>query len=501
MSEVASPLLSAFQQQALLAEKERLLEVNEQLRDELKELKRLLFGSKKERFIAALDEKQLSLELGQAPGEAGLLIKQTVHYERVVKQVAKKAVRQLFPAHLPRVEVLIEPSEDVSGMRRIGEEITEELDLKPACLFVRRYIRPRYVSKEETFHIGELPARVIDKGMAGPGLLSQIICDKFVTHLPFYRQAQRYEQLGMKIPASTLDGWFEASCALLEPLYETLRQQVLSSTYLQVDETPIAVLDKQKKGQTHQGYHWVYYSPEKRLVLFDYRPGRGREGPTQLLKDYQGYLQTDGYVVYEQFEARDSIVLVGCLAHARRKFEQALDNDAQRAEKVLRWMQQLYALEREAREKEVSVAERYRLRQEKARPVMEELGTWLVAQYAQVLPKSAIGKAIHYLVARYNKLYQYLEDGRLEIDNNWVENAIRPVALGRKNYLFAGSHVGAKRAALIYSLLGSCKQQGINPYDYLLDVLKRLPEQPVNRLTELLPPNWKPTNIAPAPEL
>jgi transposase len=242
MSEMAVPLLSVEQQQALLAEKERLVEVNEQLRDELKELKRLLFGSKRERFIAAPNEQQLSLELGQAPSEPSLLVKQTLQYERLVKQVTKKAVRQLFPAHLPRVEIIIEPSEDVSGMRKIGEEITEELDrraapLKPASLFVRRYIRPRYVSEEESFHIGELPTRVIEKGMAGPGLLSQIICDKFVTHLPFYRQAQRYEQLGFKIAASTLDGWLEASCLLLEPLYETLSQQVLSSTYLQVDET------------------------------------------------------------------------------------------------------------------------------------------------------------------------------------------------------------------------------------------------------------------------
>jgi transposase len=500
MSAVSAPLLSAVQQQALLAEKERLLEVNEQLRDELKELKRLLFGSKKERFIASPDEKQLCLALGEEPGQAPLLLKETVHYQRLVQQVTRKAVRQLFPSHLPRVEMIIQPSQDVSGMRKIGEEITEELDLKPASLFVRRYIRPRYVSREETFHIGELPARVIDKGMAGPGLLSQLICDKFVTHLPFYRQAQRYEQLGFKIAASTLDGWFEASCSLLEPLYEALRQQVLSSTYLQVDETPIAVLDKQKKGETHQGYHWVYHAPEKKLVLFDYRPGRGREGPTQLLKDYQGYLQTDGYIVYEQFETRDSIVLVGCLAHARRKFEQALDNDAKRAEKVLLWMQELYALERQARENQLSVEDRYQLRQAKARPVMEQLGTWLVEQYAQVLPKSAIGKACHYLVARYNKLYQYLEDGRLEIDNNWVENTIRPVALGRKNYLFAGSHAGAKRAAIIYSLLGSCKQQGVNPYDYLLDILQRMPEQPVNRLTELLPPNWKLAKITLTPE-
>jgi transposase len=281
-------------------------------------------------------------------------LKQTVHYERLVRQVVKKASRQLFPAHLPRVEVVIKPQEDVSGMRKIGVEITEELDLKPASLFVRRYIRPRYVSSQETFHIAPLPTRVIDKGIPGPGLLSQIICDKFVTHLPFYRQSQRYEQLGMKIPASTLDGWFEAACLLLQPLYEALSKQVLSATYLQVDETPIPVIDKQKKGGTHRGYHWAYYSPEKKLVLFNYQQGRGREGPLNLLKDYKGYLQTDGYAVYEQFDQREDIILVGCLAYARRKFEQALDNDKARAEKVLLWMKDLYALEREARQTSLS---------------------------------------------------------------------------------------------------------------------------------------------------
>jgi transposase len=229
--------LSPQQIAQLLEENRQLREEREQLKDKLKELKRLIFGSKKERFIPAPDN-QLRLLLGEDASQPALPLKQTVHYERLVKQIAKKASRQLFPAHLPRVEVIIQPQEDVSGMRKVGEEITEELDLKPASLFVRRYIRPRYVSQEETFHIAALPARVIDKGIPGAGLLSQIICDKFVTHLPFYRQSQRYEQLGMKIPASTLDGWFEAACLLLEPLYQTLSKQVLSATYLQADETP-----------------------------------------------------------------------------------------------------------------------------------------------------------------------------------------------------------------------------------------------------------------------
>ena len=494
MADPTAPFLSAAQQQALLEE-------NEQLREEIKELRRLLFGSKRERFVPTAENGQLSLELASASGEPAVVVKQTVSYQRAVKQIAKKAVRQGFPAHLPRVDVILEPQEDVSGMRKIGEEITEELDLKPASLFVRRYIRPRYVSKEETFHIASLPARPIEKGMPGAGLLSAIITDKFVYHLPFYRQAQRYEQLGMKIPAATLDGWFEGACLLLEPLYQALRLQLLSTTYLQADETPIAVLDKQKKGDTHQGYHWVYYSPEKRLVLFDYQPGRGGAGVGKLLKNYKGYLQTDGYAAYEQFEAREDIVLVGCMAHARRYFEHALDNDKLRAEKVLLWIQVLYALEREAREKNLPVEDRYLLRQQKARPVMDLLGEWLVEEHSKVLPKSAIGKAIHYLVARYNKIYLYLEDGRLEIDNNPVENAIRPVALGRKNYLFAGSHAGAQRAAIVYSLLGSCKLQGINAIEYLQDVLQRLPDQPINQLKELLPPFWKKNDASPLPKI
>ena len=189
---------------------------------------------------------------------------------------------------------------------------------------------------------------------------------------------------------------------------------------------------------------------------------------------------------------------MGCMAHARRKFEQALKSDAARAQQALLLIQQLYMVERQARELRMNAEKRYALRQEKSKPTMDALGQWLVDEYPNVLPKSSIGKAFHYLVARYNKIYLYLQDGRLEIDNNLIENSIRPVALGRKNYLFAGSHAGAQRAAMVYSLLGSCKLQDINPYEYLQDVLERLPEHPVNRLCELLAPNWKSAKITTA---
>jgi transposase len=378
VSTTASISSSCEQATVSLQEHEQLKWAFEELQQENKELKRLIFGSKRERFVPTpVNNFQLNLELGASPAESSVLVKQTVKYERVVKKVARKAIRQAYPAHLPRVDIVIEPEIDTTHMHKIGEEITEELDIKPATLFVRRYIRPRYVSKEETFHVGALPPRPIEKGMPGPGLLAQLIGDKFVLHLPFYRIAQRLEQLGMRIPASTLNTWFSKACLLIEFVGEALQRKVFSSNYLQVDETPISVLDKQKKGKTHRGYHWVYYSPEFKLVFFDYQKGRSREGPTNLLKDYQGYLQTDGYAVYEEFGERKGITLVACLAHARRNFEHALGNDKDRAEKVLIWIQQIYAVEREAREKQMDAINRYLLRQEKSRPVMEEMGKWL----------------------------------------------------------------------------------------------------------------------------
>lgn len=328
--------------------------------------------------------------------------------------------------------------------------------------------------------------------MPGAALLAQIISDKFVLHLPFYRQCQRFAQLGMLIPRSTVNTWVTSGCSMLELLEEVHQKLVLNCSYLMADETPIPVLVKNKKGKAHRGYFWVYFSPEKRIVLFDYQPGRGRAGPSKLLQNFQGYLQADGYTLYEYFGQQPGITLVGCLAHARRKFEHALANDKLRAEKVLLWIQQLYAIEREAKEKEFTPEQRYQLRAEKSRPIIDQMQAWLIEEYPSLLPKSAIGKAFHYLMHRFENIKHYLEDGRLEPDTNLVENAIRPVALGRKNYLFAGSQAGARRAALIYSLLITCKLQGINPYEWLQDVLERLPLHSINQLGALLPQNWQP---------
>ena len=269
------------------------------------------------------------------------------------------------------------------------------------------------------------------------------------------------------------------------------KKKILQGDYLMADETPISVLTEDKPGATHKGYHWVYYSPIERMVLFDYRKGRGREGPEELLKDYRGTLQTDGYTAYDSFEHKPGITLLACMAHARRKFDEALKNDKTKAEHVLGLMQQLYQIERQAREENLDYDQRKALRQDKAAPVLQELHAWLKENVIQTLPKSAIGIAITYTLHLWPRLIRYLDDGRYEIDNNWIENSIRPVALGRKNYLFAGSHEGAQRAAIMYSFLGTCKINNIGPLEWLSNVLKRFPDHSIQRLEELLPQNLK----------
>lgn len=463
------------------------------LRHELDQLKRLIYGSRHERFVPETPPEQLALGLKAEAKALDTLPTspiQTIEYNRATKAASEKVQtgRMKLPADLPREQVILEPEEDVSGLRKIGEEITEELERIPGKLFVRQYVRPKYARPQgEGVVIADLPARPIDKGIAGPGLLAQIVIDKYTDHLPVHRQIQRFEREGIKLSSSTLTDWISGTCTLLEPLYDELKRQVLSTDYLQADETPIKVLDKDKKGTTHRGYHWVYHAPLKRMVLFDYREGRGREGPHECLRDFEGHLQTDGYAVYEDFDLRSNVTLLHCMAHARRKFDEAKDNDLARASYALTEIQKLYALERVAKSDGLSPEQRFMLRQEQSIPILAGLKTWMLENYKVVLPKSTIGQALHYSLERWNKLTLYTTNGKLEIDNNLVENAIRPVAIGRKNYLFAGSHNGARRAAMLYSFLGTCKINEVNPFEWLRDVLTLIPTSPVNRLSELLP--------------
>lgn len=464
-----------------------------QLRFELAELKRLIFGSKSERFKSNQPDPMHGSLF--ADNEVETLIepsKEEITYTREKPSKDKKQpLRTPLPAHLPRREEVIEPENIEEGTRQIGEEVTEVLEYDPATLFVRRIIRPKYIvssTDEKTeVAIAELPSLPIPKGNAGASMLAHIAVDKFVYYLPFYRQAKMLKAQGFEIAESTLGGWFSAICRLIEPLYQELMKQVLTTDYLQADESPIPVLTKDKPGATHKGYEWVYHDPVQRLVLFDYRKTRSREGPNEILREFTGDLQTDGYSAYESLTNQSNITLLACMAHARRKFEHAKDNDKERSEHALRLMGKLYAIETKAREENLPFDQVYVLRQKESKPILDEIKQWMDEESIKLLPQSAIGKAMAYTLKLWPRLIRYIEDGRFQIDNNLIENTIRPLALGRKNYLFAGSHEGAYHAAVIYSFFGTCKLNDVDPYRWLKKTLEVISDHPANKLAVLLP--------------
>jgi transposase len=460
------------------------------LEHEVAGLKRLIFGVKSERFVPASTPEQLPLFEGAVPESAAEALPEQVLARRCARR--KKPVRQVLPSHLPREVIVIEPDGDTTDLKKIGQEVTETLDYRPARLVVIRRVRPKYVDplcEDRGVIIGSLPARPIDKGLAEAGLLAHVVIEKYVDHLPLYRQAQRLLREGITLSESTLGGWIAQSAALLDSLYEALTEEALKSGYIQADETPIPVQDHQKKGTTHRGYYWVYHAPLAGLVVMDYQRSRSRDGPVSLLEGYQGALQSDGYAAYDGFDNRQEITTYGCWAHARRYFHEALSSAPDRAAHALDRIGRLYDLERALRERDASPEQRRRLRLRQALPVLERFKQWLEANPG--LPKSPWGKAVAYSLNRWDKLLRYVEDGRIEIDNNLVENAIRPIALGRKNYLFAGSDAAAQRAAVIYSLLATCKRHEVNPQLWLRDVLRRIPTHPMRRVCELLPHHWK----------
>lgn len=487
-------VLSKEEYEKLLFRNEKLLSENEYLKQQLNELKRLIFGSKSERFIPT-DDSQLSLfdiEKQQAQEQ----IQEISYSRKKAKKEKQKAIRTQIPAHLPRVEEVIEPENIEEGSKKIGEEITEILEYNPAKVFVRKIVRPKYAKpNNEGVVVAELPTLPIPKGNAGASLLAYIMVSKFVDHLPYYRQIQIFKRLNIIISDSTMNGWFNATADLLELLYHTLQKLVLESDYIQADESPIGVQDSHKKGTLHTGYQWVYRAPLERMVLFKYHASRERKAPQEMLANFTGSLQTDGYQAYQNMKTNGDITLLACMAHARRYFEKALDNDKKRAEFALQKIQLLYAIERNARERNISFETRKRYRQIYAKPILMEFETWLKENIQQTLPKSAIGKAIAYTQNLWSKLKAYIDDGKYEIDNNMIENAIRPLALGRKNYLFAGSHKAAQRAAMFYSFFATCKINNVEPLAWLTDVLTRIPDHKANKLSELLPQNWKPQSL------
>ncbi len=480
------------------ADIQKLTALNEKLKFQVEQLQRMIYGSKRERFVPAMNAEQLTIQFTPQAEEVKELIeaeqeKIRINYERQKAKKTKKEHpgRMALPKHLPVTEIVIEPTEDTTGMVRIGEEITEELDYTPAKLHINRIIRPKYITKEDEKGsqkqvIAELN-RPIHKCIASAALLAMIFSDKFNFHLPLYRIHQRIIKMGVPLPSSTLESWVRLGAELIRPLYKVHRLYVFREIYQMIDESPIKVQDSDKQGACHQGYMWVRYAPLSKSVLFEYHKSRSSKGPIDDLSTFTGYIQTDGYSGYTFLASQQGITHLSCWAHARRYFDKSLQNDKERSSHVLKLIQLLYAIEAIARDKVMSHAERYALRLEKSLPIINEIGAYISAEKEKVTPLSPIGKAFEYCSNRWDSLQNYLVDGMLEIDSNLVENSIRPLAIGRKNYLFAGSHDAAGDIAMFYSFFSTCKKNDIDPEKWLTYVIKNINTTSKDQYQNLLP--------------
>lgn len=409
--------------------------------------------------------------------------------------------RKPLPAELPRTEIRHEPESTVCAcgctLQRIGEEVAEKLDYTPGIFTVERHIRGKWVCAAcETLTQAPVPAHVIDKGIPTTGLLAQVLIAKYLDHLPLYRQEAIFGRAGLPIPRSTLAQWVGQCGMALQPLVDALKDEMLGYRVLHADETPVALLDP-GAGKTHRAYLWSYsvgaFEPMK-AVVYDFTESRAGQHAQEFLGDWRGTLICDDYAGYKALLAK-GLTEAGCLAHARRKFfDLHRQNQSQIAGEALDCFGRLYAIEREVAD--LSIDDRLRIRQAKAKPMADELHAWLTQQRQRVPNGSATARAIDYSLKRWTALTHYLSDGQVPIDNNWIENRIRPIALGRKNWLFAGSLRAGKRAAAIMSLVQSAKLNGHEPLQYLKDVLTRLPTQPASRVGELLPHRWQAPRLA-----
>jgi transposase len=376
----------------------------------------------------------------------------------------------------------------------IGCEKSERFEYVPAKIVRHEIIRPKLACPcgEGGVSIAPMPPSVVDQGQPGPGLVAHVMLSKYDDHLPLYRQQQQFERLGVNFPRQTLCDWVEKGAQWLQPIVREMKRELLAGDYLQVDETPVRVMDPEVKGKCAQGYLWVAGRPGSD-VIFEFHPGRGKVFAQELVGDFKGFLQRDGYGVYGSLAADNrELIGVGCWSHARRKFVEALEERPGPAEEIVSEIRKLYLVERHARDACLKPEERLALRKEIAQPLLTALQPRLVAWQEESLPQSPLGKAARYALGEWEALTRYLQDGRLEIDNNLTENAIRPSAVGKKNWLFIGHPDAGWRSATIYSVIVSCRRRGIDPWAYLRDVLTRLPGMKQSELVTVLPRSWKP---------
>ena len=471
----------------------------DQLTHEMAVLKRWKFGRSGER----LDPAQLSLLDETLDADIAAI---ELELEQLAPTPAREATdagqpkRARLPPGLPRVEITHEPESTVCAtpgcgctLRRIGEDISEKLDYTPGLFTVERHVRGKWAcAKCQSLTQAPVPAQIIDKGIPTAGLLAQVLVAKYADHLPLYRQEGIFARAGLAIARSTLGAWVGMCGVQLQPLVDALKGEILSHRVVHADETPVQMLKPGNK-KTHRAYLWAYTPgafEELKAVVYDFCESRAGAHARSFLGSWQGTLVCDDYVAYKQLFTQ-GIEEAGCMAHARRYFfELHANHQSQIAAQALHYIAQLYEIEREV--KELAADERQRIRQAKSKPLAGALHQWMVLQRSQILDASATAKALDYSLRRWGALTRFLDDGQLPIDNNWVENQIRPVAVGRSNWLFAGSLRAGQRAAAIMSLIQSARLNGHDPYAYLKDVLMRLPTQKNSQLSELLPHRWPP---------
>ena len=486
----------------LSSEIERLNKENAALRQRVQLLTHRLFGRRSEKGVPVIEQGVLPFE----PTVAGPVQPDTTDEsppDETKRAPARRRHpgRRRLPANLPRERIEVVPpaserhcSTCDTAKVRIGADTTEELDYVPASFVIREYVRPKYACArcQQGVVQAPLPARPIDKGRPGPGLLAHVVASKYADHLPLYRQEQIFQRHGVDITRRTLSEWNGAVADLLEPIVRAMhREQVCQSPWIQCDDTTLDVQDPSRAPEIRTGHLWVYRG-ELGDVVYDFTWTRNRDGPLRMLANYRGYLQVDAAPAYDDvFAQHPEIVEVGCMAHMRRYFKEAMPTAAVACAQVLAIIGQLYGIERAASDKHLDVSARQRLRQEQARPILEKLHASLQGQQATALPKSPLGAAIGYALRNWVALTRYTDDGRLRIDNNGAEQALRPIVLGRKNWLFAGSEAAAHRTAILCSLVQTCKHLQINPFVYLHDVIDRVSTHPARLILELTPRQWK----------